>query len=69
MQIQKKSFGRREEVWKSPAGQPSSPARVPQEQIAKRAYHKFVARGGAHGSDKQDWLEAEKELQREARNS
>jgi hypothetical protein len=31
------------------------------ETIAKRAYEKFVRRGGGHGHHEKDWLEAEKE--------
>lgn len=30
------------------------------EEIEKKAYELFVARNGKHGSDLQDWLEAEK---------
>jgi hypothetical protein len=32
------------------------------EAIARRAYEKFVRRGGWHGHHEQDWLEAEKEV-------
>lgn len=32
------------------------------EAVAKRAYEKFVKRGGEHGHDEKDWLEAEKEI-------
>ncbi len=32
------------------------------EQIARRAYEIFVARGGTHGYDIEDWLQAEREL-------
>jgi hypothetical protein len=32
------------------------------EEIARRAYALFVARGGAHGMDLDDWLQAEREL-------
>lgn len=32
------------------------------EAVAQRAYEKFQARGGVHGNDLQDWLEAEREL-------
>jgi hypothetical protein len=35
------------------------------EKIAERAYEKFEARGGIHGEDMYDWLEAEKEILRE----
>jgi hypothetical protein len=37
---------------------------IPTEEIAKRAYELFMARGGAHGSDLDDWLLAESELVR-----
>jgi hypothetical protein len=30
--------------------------------IAARAYELFLERGGAHGSDQEDWLRAEEEL-------
>lgn len=32
------------------------------EQIARRAYEIFLARGGTHGNAEQDWLQAEREL-------
>jgi hypothetical protein len=32
------------------------------EQIAKRAYEKFLQRGSVHGHHDRDWLEAEKEV-------
>jgi hypothetical protein len=32
------------------------------EQIAKRAYELFLARGGAHGHHEEDWNQAEREL-------
>lgn len=32
------------------------------EEIAARAYQLFLSRGGSDGLDKEDWLEAEKEL-------
>jgi hypothetical protein len=34
------------------------------EQIAARAYEIFLTRGGTHGSDLEDWLQAERELRR-----
>jgi hypothetical protein len=33
-----------------------------EEDIRLRAYHRFLERGGAHGQDQDDWIEAEKEL-------
>jgi hypothetical protein len=37
-------------------------AKVPHEKIAQRAYEKWVKRGRPHGTDMQDWLDAEREL-------
>jgi ribosomal protein L7/L12 len=34
------------------------------EQIATRAYERFLERGGEHGHDVEDWLAAREELQR-----
>jgi hypothetical protein len=41
------------------------PHKLSAEDIAKRAYEKFVARGRAHGSDREDWIAAERELNNE----
>ena len=35
---------------------------VVREEIARRAYCRFCDRGGAHGSDIEDWLAAEREV-------
>lgn len=32
------------------------------EQIARRAYELFLARGGGHGRHQEDWAQAEREL-------
>jgi len=32
------------------------------EQVARRAYEVFLARGGTHGNAEQDWYQAEREL-------
>jgi hypothetical protein len=32
------------------------------EEIAKRAYELYLARGGEHGRDAEDWAQAESEL-------
>jgi len=40
----------------------SSPVQVSHEQIATRAYHLYLARGGRGGDQFQDWLIAEREL-------
>ena len=46
-----------------------APTRVPAEVVARRAYEKFVARGGRHGDDWRDWFEAERELTTEAQRN
>ena len=43
------------------------PATVADDAIAIRAHEKFVARGGAHGRNEEDWAEAKQELIAEAR--
>jgi hypothetical protein len=35
------------------------------EEIAKRAYQKYLERGGKHGLDQNDWYEAEREIMKE----
>jgi ribosomal protein L7/L12 len=35
---------------------------ITKEQIALRAYERFVARGGEHGHDLEDWIAAEADL-------
>jgi hypothetical protein len=35
---------------------------VTREDIARRAYEIYVQRGGTHGYDIEDWLQAEREL-------
>lgn len=45
---------------KAPVPAPPTPA-----DIATRAYELFVQRGGGHGRDFDDWLAAERELQRQ----
>src|SRR5437667_92938 len=37
-------------------------ATIPLEEVAHRAYARFIARGMTHGGDLDDWLEAEREL-------
>jgi hypothetical protein len=34
------------------------------DSIAERAYRRFEERGGQHGRDVDDWVEAERELER-----
>jgi hypothetical protein len=49
----------------SPQQQQGGAMGIPREKIAMRAYEKWCKRGRPHGSDKQDWVEAEKELMME----
>lgn len=32
------------------------------ERVARRAYERFLTRGGEHGHDREDWFEAEREM-------
>jgi len=49
-----------------PTAQPAAqPVKIPHEKIAMRAYEKWCKRGMNHGSDQQDWMEAEAELRAE----
>ena len=38
------------------------------KKIAERAYKKYVEKGGQHGNDLSDWLEAEKEIKAEEKS-
>jgi hypothetical protein len=41
---------------------PAEPTSASQEEIARRAYELFLARGGEPGHEQEDWLQAESEL-------
>jgi hypothetical protein len=45
-----------------PADAASSKSEPSTDEIARRAYEIFLERGGAHGNDADDWLQAELEL-------
>ena len=45
-----------------PAGQAATQQPPDRNEIAKRAFERFEKRGGEHGRDQEDWLEAEKEV-------
>ncbi|MDY7228936.1 DUF2934 domain-containing protein [Hyalangium rubrum] len=53
---------------KTTAKAPQTPEPAParngpsHEQIARRAYEIFLARGGVPGNETQDWFQAEREL-------
>lgn len=49
----------------STAQQQSTKSSVPHEKVAMRAYEKWCQRGRPQGTNVQDWLEAERELQAE----
>jgi hypothetical protein len=49
----------------SEEGQKNGPSPA---EIRKRAFEIHVERGGIHGCDLNDWLEAERELQQKYRN-
>ena len=44
------------------SGSLSKSAGPSEDDIRMRAYHRYLERGGGHGMDFADWLEAEKEL-------
>jgi hypothetical protein len=46
----------------SPESPPGTSRNGDAERIAVRAYELYLARGGTHGSDWEDWLTAEREL-------
>ena len=47
----------------SPESQPQTVPSAPmREEIELRAYQIYIERGGAHGQDVGDWLQAEREL-------
>jgi hypothetical protein len=47
----------------SPESEPQTVSGEPtREEIELRAYQIYVERGGAHGQDVDDWLQAEREL-------
>ncbi len=53
---------RPEEPVVTPVAQPSIKHSVSTESVAKLAYEMFVARGRAHGGDREDWMAAERQL-------
>ena len=41
----------------------SDSSTIPTSQLASRAYARYLERGGEHGRDVEDWLQAERDLQ------
>jgi hypothetical protein len=48
-------------VSRDPSEKPDA-IQITQAAIATRAHEIYRARGGAHGSDMEDWLQAEREI-------
>jgi len=49
----------------TPPAPTTASVKLPYEKVSMRAYEKWCKRGRPHGTDKQDWLEAEAELRAE----
>ena len=47
-------------------GDPRDPSEFRMNRIAARAHQIYLARGGEHGRDMEDWLQAEREIDNEA---
>ena len=60
----KKSNGEIESTGDGVVIAPPEPAAPSDEDIRVRAYHRYLERGGDHGADFDDWVEAEKDLKR-----
>ena len=45
-----------------PTASQSMAAKPTEDDIRRRAYDRYLERGGGHGMDFQDWLDAEREL-------
>jgi Protein of unknown function (DUF2934) len=45
-----------------PQEAPAQPAAITRGEIARRAYDLYLARGGEHGHEVEDWLQAERDL-------
>ncbi len=47
-------------------GKGPGPAPASLEEVARRAYELYLARGGEPGREQEDWLQAERELRQKA---
>lgn len=54
---------------RKPKATTAKDANATPEDIARRAYEIFMARGAAHGHDVEHWLQAERELRQSAASS
>jgi hypothetical protein len=54
------------DIMRAPINQPSGPNQTfpspSDDEIRERAYHRYLERGGHHGSEFDDWVEAERDL-------
>ncbi len=57
----------RKRVGRTSSPPPGNDTIIPQEEIAQRAFEKFMGRGCVDGFDQQDWFDAEDELKAEYR--
>ena len=48
---------------------PKRPATITNSELSRRAYDLYLSRGGEHGHDVDDWLQAERELRNAIRSS
>ena len=53
---------RRKSTVKAPAATADEQSGVTSDAIARRAFEVYCGRGGGHGQDVDDWLQAEREL-------
>lgn len=53
---------RRPRAGAAPASATAPPAEPSADDIRRRAYERYLERGGGHGRHFDDWLEAEREL-------
>jgi Protein of unknown function (DUF2934) len=51
-----------QQVPQSDAGSAESASASREKLVREAAYRRFESRGGVHGRDKEDWLEAEREV-------
>src|SRR5260221_5944388 len=51
------------------AGRQASGEEPNDEEIRRRAYQRYLERGGGHGADFEDWLEAERGLKHQRQSS
>jgi Protein of unknown function (DUF2934) len=53
---------RRPRVKRATTEQALTPIEPPPTEVARLAHELFLSRGGAHGHDLEDWLEAERQM-------